>query len=77
MPWKSIVPQVIVLSKTRFNDVQECIDWLKERGFAFDKFVDTPASFRAIQLPVEKFRKRTFRTTSVAYGVSIINGRLI
>lgn len=47
-------------------------NWAKKNGFKFDKIDETENTYRIRQSPPSKFKKDTFRTIEITYGIKAI-----
>lgn len=71
---RSAMIQKILLSKNRFKSIDEAKEWVKDKG-SYDLSASETAFYYAFpQRDPSFFKQDSFRTFSVAYGVSIITG---
>ena len=68
--------QTLIMSKTVFKTAQAARKWARDHKFKTTKMDETGTSFRFRQREPGDFKPRSFRTTSIARGVSIVIGRL-
>jgi len=68
--------QSLILSKERFETLEEARTWIEENGFMDDKVDETEDSWRFRQRMPDEFIEGSFRTIELSDGVQAVTGRL-
>jgi len=64
--------QTVILSKERFETLEEAKNWITEHDFTDEKVDETENSWRFRQFPPTKCQEGTFRTIDITDGVNAV-----